>query len=88
MKAKNTKADVELLTVRYSSVPDTAVELTDADYQAFYDKRKNSYDRPAMRDIEFVSFEVKPSAKDNEDGRDYVNSLKEEFTRTNKIASL
>ncbi len=37
---KNTKADVELLTVRYSAVPDTAVELTDADYQAFYDKRK------------------------------------------------
>lgn len=86
-ESKNTKADVELLTVRYSAVPDTAVELTDADYQAFYDKRKNSYDRPAMRDIEFVSFEVKPSSKDNEDGRNYVNSLKEEFTRTNKVAS-
>ncbi len=50
-------------------------------------KEKNSYDRPAMRDIEFVSFEVKPSSKDNEDGRNYVNSLKEEFTRTNKVAS-
>lgn len=85
--SKNTKADVELLTVRYSTVADTLVEPTEADYKAFYEKRKNSYDRPAMRDIEFVSFEVKPSPKDNEDARNYVNSLKDEFTRTNKIAS-
>lgn len=83
---KNLKADIELLTVRYSTVADSLIELTDADYKAFYDKRKNSYDRPATRDIEFVSFEVKPSAKDNENAKNYVNSLKDEFTRTNKIA--
>lgn len=86
-ESKNAKADVELLTVRYSTVADTLVEPTEADYKAFYEKRKSSYDRPAVRDIEFVSFEVKPSPKDNEDAKSYVNSLKEEFTRTTKIAS-
>lgn len=83
---KNDKADVELLSVRYNTLADSMVELTEADYKAFYDKRKNSYDRPATRDIEFVSFEVKPSAKDNENGRNFVNGLKDEFERTNKIA--
>ncbi|MDY0077862.1 MAG: peptidylprolyl isomerase [Bacteroidales bacterium] len=83
---KNNKADVKLLTVRYSAIPDSLVTVTEADYKAFYDIRKNSYDRPAVRDIEFVSFEVKPSPKDNEEAKNYVNSLKEEFSRTNKIA--
>ncbi|MBU2558801.1 MAG: peptidylprolyl isomerase [Bacteroidetes bacterium] len=86
-ESKNDKADVELLSVRYTSIADSLVELTDADYESYYEKKKNSYDRPAMRDIEYVSFQVKPSAKDNEAAKNYVSSLKEEFTRTDNVAT-
>jgi peptidyl-prolyl cis-trans isomerase D len=84
---KNNKATIELVSVKYSTIADSLVELTDADYQAFYDTHKKSYDRPAMRDIEYVSFDVKPSAADNEEAKSFVNSLKEEFATTKNIAT-
>ena len=83
---KNTKAEAELLSVRYSTVPDSLAVPTEADFKKFYEENKKSYDRPAMRDIEFVAFEVKPSKKDNEAAREFVNSLKAEFEVTDNIA--
>ncbi|MDD4086351.1 MAG: SurA N-terminal domain-containing protein [Bacteroidales bacterium] len=83
---KNTKAEAELLSVRYSAVPDSLAVPTEADFNKFYEENKKSYDRPAMRDIEFVAFEVKPSKKDNEAAREFVNSLKAEFEVTDNIA--
>lgn len=83
---KNTKAEAELLSVRYSAVPDSLAVPTEADFNKFYKENKKSYDRPAMRDIEFVAFEVKPSKKDNDAAREFVNSLKAEFEVTDNIA--
>lgn len=83
---KNTKAEAELLSVRYSAVPDSLAVPTEADFNKFYEENKKSYDRPAMRDIEFVAFEVKPSKKDNDAAREFVNSLKAEFEVTDNIA--
>jgi peptidyl-prolyl cis-trans isomerase D len=83
---KNTKAEVELLSVRYNAVADSLAVPTDADYQKFYEENKKSYDRPAMRDIEYVSFEVKPSKQDNDEARNFVSSLKKEFELTDNIA--
>jgi peptidyl-prolyl cis-trans isomerase D len=83
---KNNKAEVELLSVRYNAVADSLAVPTDADYQKFYEENKKSYDRPAMRDIEYVSFEVKPSKQDNDEARNFVSSLKNEFELTDNIA--
>jgi peptidyl-prolyl cis-trans isomerase D len=83
---KNNKASVELLSVRYNTVADSLAVPTEADYQKFYEENKKSYDRPAMRDIEYVAFEVKPSQKDNDEAREFVESLKSEFEVTENIA--
>ncbi len=83
---KNNKASVELLSVRYNTVADSLAVPTEADYQKFYEENKKSYDRPAMRDIEYVAFEVKPSQKDNDEAREFVESLKSEFEVTENVA--
>ncbi len=83
---KNTKAEAELLSVRYTTVPDSLAVPSEADFKKFYEENKKSYDRPAMRDIEFVAFEVKPSKKDNDAAREFVNSLKAEFEVTDNVA--
>jgi peptidyl-prolyl cis-trans isomerase D len=48
-----------------ASISDSAVKLTDADYQKFYDKNKVYFfmDEPS-RDLDYVSFDVLPSEKD------------------------
>lgn len=84
---KNNKATIELVSVKYNTLSDSLIELTDADYKSFYAKHEKSYDRPATRDIEFVSFDVKPSKKDNEEAESFVNTLKEEFGATNNVAT-
>ncbi len=45
-----------------TSISDSAVKLTDADYQKFYDKNKIYFFlEEASRDLDYVIFEVKPS---------------------------
>ncbi len=84
---KNDKADLKLVGVKYSTISDSLVKLTDEDYQVFYNKNKKSYDREAMRDIDYVVFDIKPSAKDMQDAEEYVKNMVNEFTQTPNVAS-
>ncbi|NOU48433.1 MAG: hypothetical protein HOO86_15425 [Bacteroidales bacterium] len=84
---KNDKANVKLVGVKYSTISDSLVKLTDDDYKEYYNKNKKSYDREAMRDIDYVVFEIKPSAKDNKVAEDYVKDMVSEFTVTANVAT-
>jgi peptidyl-prolyl cis-trans isomerase D len=61
----NAMAQVRITGIRYQTVSDSAVKVTDADYEKYYNENKYKYkqDKPA-RDIEFVVFEPKMSADD------------------------
>ncbi len=84
---KNDKAELEFAAIRYSNLSDTLVSLTDADYKAFYDQHKKTYDREAQRDIEYLVFEVKASEEDMEHAKEYVESLIDELRLTQHIES-
>lgn len=84
---KNTKTSVEIVSLRFNTIPDSTVVVTDKDFEAYFNERKSSYDRPATRDIEYITFDVKPSQKDIQSGNEYINSLKGEFAVTENIAS-
>lgn len=84
---KNTKSTVEVVALRYNTIPDSTVVITDKDFESFYNEKKGSYERPETRDIEFITFDVKPSQKDIQVGSEYINSLKEEFTTTENVVS-
>ncbi len=61
----NAMAQVRIAGIPYQTVSDSAVKVTDADYQKYY--KENSYkykqDKP-VRDINYVLFEPKMSAED------------------------
>lgn len=82
---KNNKAELDFVGVRYTAVADSLVSLSDADYKAFYDVYKKTYERDAQRDIEYVVFDIMPSAEDNNTARAYVQSLLEEFRVTDNV---
>lgn len=84
---KNDKANVKLVGVKYSTISDSTVKLTDDDYIEYYNNNKKSYDREAMRDIDYVVFEIKPSAKDNKDAEEYVKNMVEEFAVTPNVVA-
>jgi len=64
-------------------IPDSTVKITDADYQAFYDKNKQFfYQDDAFRDFDFVVFEVLPSQTDRKKTSEDVVALYRDFQAT------
>ncbi|MBP5474575.1 MAG: SurA N-terminal domain-containing protein, partial [Bacteroidales bacterium] len=63
---KNLKREAETYVVRYVSIPDSTVVVTEQDQKAYYDKYYKKYPTDEMRGIDYVIFEVKPSEADRE----------------------
>jgi peptidyl-prolyl cis-trans isomerase D len=82
---KNTKASADVIALRYASIPDSTVVVTDKDNKAFYEENKYRYETDERRDIEYVVFDIKPSLEDRQDALKYVQSMKEDFTNTDNV---
>ena len=81
----NQSRTLKLLTVapETTSIPDSSVKLTDADYQKFYDKNKvYFYQEEASRDLDYVLFEVQASNLDRKKISEDVNKLYADFQTT------
>lgn len=78
----NKNRSVKALTVSpdYNSIADSAVKLTDADYQKFYDKNQiYFFQDEATRDLDYVVFEVSASNQDRKKIADDVSKLYVDF---------
>lgn len=84
----NTMAIARVAGVNYNMVSDSAVKLTDEDYQKFYDE--NSYkfkqDKP-YRSVEYVVFNPTPSPDDMKAINEKVESVYNEFATASDVVS-
>lgn len=76
---QNLSADVLLLQVKYNTIPDEEITLTDRDYKAYYEKHKNEYEQEETRHIDYVIFDIKPSEEDFEAGFERFMQISAEF---------
>ena len=72
-KMANDKLDMQYVRIPYSSIPDSTIEVSKSDIQAYINDHKAMFKQEKARDIRFVYFEEKPSAEDE-------NNVKEEIT--------
>lgn len=84
-KNRSTIATVRYFALPYTSIVDSLITLTDADYEKFYNENKYKYQQEASRDIEYVSFEVVASNEDREKINKEVNQLYTEFSTTQSV---
>lgn len=84
---KNDKRTAEVYAVRYTTVPDSTVVVTAQDNKAFYEANKNKYQTDAIRGIDYIVFEVKPSQADRQAARDYVADAKQGLAETTNVAN-
>ena len=84
---KNMKASADIIALRYTSIPDSTVVVTDADNKAFYEENKARYETDERRDIEYVVFEIKPSLEDRQEALKFVEELKPEFAAKEDVAN-
>ena len=84
---KNDKTTADIVALRYANIPDSTVVVTDQDNKAFYEENKYKYETDETRGIEYVVFDIKPSAADDEDARNYVAEMKADFAATENVAN-
>ena len=84
---KNVKATADIIALRYSAIPDSTVTVTDKDNKKYYEENKFKYETDEARAIEYVVFDIKPSAQDDQDARTYVEDMKADFAATDNVAS-
>ncbi len=87
VEENNLTSDVEFVTVPFGYQTDTTIVVTDQEIKAYYDAHKKFYQQQESRDIEYVVYEVVPSAKDILSARNQVNELYDEFATTDNMKS-
>jgi peptidyl-prolyl cis-trans isomerase D len=87
-KESDKKVDFSYVRQLFTSIPDSAIAYTEADLRKYYEENRNQYMQEASRDIEYVVFEVIPSAEDDQNTLDWINNLKNEFETTADVVSL
>ena len=85
--ADNDKAKVEYVAVKYTTVSDSAVTVTDQDYKNYFEENKYRYEQKASRDIEYVVFDIKPSAEDMTEATKEIASIHSDFAATSNPIS-
>ncbi len=84
----NTTADVSFVMVPNTYYPlDSTVVVNAAEIQKFYDAHKDNFRQKATRDIEYVVYEVTPSAKDIEAQNAEFVTLYDEFSTADNVRS-
>jgi peptidyl-prolyl cis-trans isomerase D len=84
---KNEKASADVIAVRYNTIPDSTVVVTDKDKKAYYEENKYRYETDERRDIEYVIFDIKPSVEDRQEALKNVQAMRADFTATDNVAN-
>ena len=81
----NVTSDVSFIIQPYGFAQDTSIAVSSKEIKEFYNKHKNNFEQPAGRDLEYVVFEVVPSAEDISAAESDIQKLMEEFRTTTNL---
>ncbi len=79
VEAENAAYDARVVFKPYSSIVDSTVTVPASELKAYYNSHKEKYRRGASREVEYVVFDILPSADDMEEGRKHVEELAAQF---------
>ena len=82
----NVTADVDFVFAPIAYA-DTTVTVSSDEIRQYYNEHKMQFKQPANRDIEYVMWEVVPSAQDFADTKEEFDALLEEFKTTDNLKS-
>jgi peptidyl-prolyl cis-trans isomerase D len=76
------RVDFNYVVKRFSSLPDTAIQIEESDLRDYYKKHKKNYKQSASRDIEYIAFDIEPTEKDRQETKEVVSQMKDDFKNT------
>lgn len=84
---ENGIASISYVTVPYSIIPDTTIQVTDEDINNYVRKRKQEYKQERIRSFSYVLFDAAPSASDSATILNALTVQKQAFTEAQDVAS-
>lgn len=63
----------------FSALNDSAVQVSESDFKAYYDEHKSEYEQEASRKITYAYFPVAPSEMDHEQAQKWVDDMYQKF---------
>ena len=81
-RRQNATASVRYVPVRYSTVADDEVEVTDRDLRRYYDDNREDFRRQKTFTVEYAAIQQVPSADDSSRALQRLRQLKPDFERT------
>ncbi len=78
-------AKISFVREPYTSIPDSAVKITDKEIQDYINKNKDAFKQQESRSISYVKFSASPTAADSAEARNKLMALKAEFDTTQNI---
>ncbi|MBS2100325.1 peptidylprolyl isomerase [Carboxylicivirga linearis] len=79
-EAKKAVVDFDFIVKRYATIPDSTITVSDSEIKDYYNSNIENYKQDATREVEYVSFEVKPSDEDKEATLEWIKNAKAEFS--------
>jgi peptidyl-prolyl cis-trans isomerase D len=79
LEGKNKNANFQYVVLNYSTVADADVKLSDSELKEYFNNHKDEYKQEKTRKIEYITFDVVPSAGDNAATQKWVTDIKTEF---------
>ncbi|MBL7762845.1 MAG: SurA N-terminal domain-containing protein [Chitinophagaceae bacterium] len=81
-------ARVSFVKVPYTTIPDSAAKVSDAEIEAYISKHKDEYKQETeTRNVEYVLFNAGPNAADSNEVRQKLEALKPEFAAATDISA-
>ena len=81
-------ADAVYAMKNYFAIPDSTINVSDAEIKTLYNKKKEQFKQKQSADIKYIVVDIKPSTDDFAEVEKWINDLKAEFTTTNDIAAI
>ena len=76
----------DYVALNHITVSDSSVSITEKDLKDYYSAHKKDFKQEKSRDIEYITFTVKPSAADYKDAETWINGIKNDFANaTNNV---
>ncbi|WP_343487991.1 peptidylprolyl isomerase [Allomuricauda sp. d1] len=79
----NDKVDIQYVRVPYSSIPDSTIQISKKEIEAYIKVHEDDYQQEKARDLRFVFFEEKASADDENAVKDAVTKLLDDTVEYN-----
>ena len=76
---RNRTADAQYVALRYADVPDDSIQVSEGDYEAFYDENRELFAREQAYTVQYVLASKAPTAQDTTLIVDELERLREPF---------